>query len=64
MENIIKYPVIYDEFGQKIFDTDSNMICDIRGWGHIQYLDNPEKKQDDMGQFIADAINEKLKVEK
>ena len=60
MDTIIKYPVYYDSFGQMIFDKDNNLVCDIRCWGHIQYLTDPEKKQDDMGQFITDAINDKL----
>lgn len=43
-------------------DAENKHIADIRGWGFIQYLDSPEKQQDSMGEFIAQAINEKLKV--
>ena len=56
----IKYPVHYSELGTYIYDADNNMIADVRGWGWIQYMDNPEAIQDNMGKFIADAINEKL----
>lgn len=43
-------------------------ILDVRGWGAIQHLfpqskigqDNAAKFQDQIGQFIVDAINEKL----
>jgi hypothetical protein len=45
-------------------------IADIRGWGNIQYLfpkpeggldfDKAAEFQDSIGEFIADAINEKL----
>ena len=60
MDTIIKGPVRYDKHGQMIFDSNSNLICDIRGWGRIQYMSNPEEKQDGLGKFIADAINEKI----
>jgi len=56
----IKYPVRYSSMGQYIYDADDKMIADVRGWGWIQKLPQPEEVQDSMGQFIADAINEKL----
>ena len=41
---------------------------DVRGWGAIKHLFKPLKNaedfQDEMGQFICDAINEKIKREK
>jgi len=42
------------------------MIAEVRGWGAIQNLfpDDQTKAelfQDELGKFIADAINEKLK---
>ena len=44
------------------------MIVQVRGWGAIQNMfDNikeAEKFQDDLGQFISDAINEKIEREK
>jgi hypothetical protein len=46
------------------------MIAEIRGWGAIQNMfinkdgsinfEDAEKFQDELGEFIADAINEKL----
>lgn len=30
----------------------------IRGWGRIQYLDNPELLQDTTGELIAQALTE------
>ena len=56
----IKGPVVYEKMGTMILDADNNLIVDIRGWGRFQYMEDGEKKQDEMGQFIADAINEKL----
>ena len=64
MKNLIKTPVKYEPMGQAIFDADFNRVCDVRGWGRISYMEDPEEKQDSMGQFIADAINEKLERER
>lgn len=58
----IKYPVSYSPLGTYINDADDKMIADVRGWGWIQKLPDPEKTQDAIGQFIVDAINEKLKA--
>lgn len=60
ISDYIKGPVKYDPMGQMILDDDKNLICDIRGWGRIQYMDEPEKIQDFIGKTIAVAINEKL----
>ena len=43
-----------------IWDEENNHIAVARGWGHIQYLDNPDKKLDSLTNFITEAINEKL----
>ena len=59
-KTLIRYPVRYDSMGTTILDANNNKITDIRSWGRISYMKNPEKKQDLMGQFITDAINEKL----
>lgn len=59
----IKFPVEYSSLGTYINDADGKMIADVRGWGWIQKLENPEKTQDEIGEFIAKAINEKLENE-
>ena len=59
-DTMIKYPVRYESSGTCIFDADNNMVANVRGWGRISYMDSPEKKQDKMGEFISQAINEKL----
>lgn len=64
MNKLIKAPVEYIRMGTAIFDADFNRVCDVRGWGRISYMENPEDKQDSMGRFIAKAINEKLEREK
>lgn len=47
---------------------EENDVVSIRGWGAIQNLKNlpcsPEKFQDYLGEFIAEAINEKMEREK
>ncbi len=69
--------IIYDAEGQDLFAVQENghlqPIADIRGWGAIQNLfmlkggaidmDKASKFQDNLGQFMADAINEKMQRE-
>jgi hypothetical protein len=61
--------VYYDQFGQYIWskqdaDGGSQMVGEIRGWGALQNEFNTEEEasdfQDEIGKFIADAINEKV----
>lgn len=60
--------VYYDEWGNCIWskqkDGDNNMIADIRGWGVLQYkfktVEEAEKFHDKVGEFITQAIKEKL----
>ncbi len=70
--------VTYDKFGGKYFwiddpKTGSQMLAEMRGWGHIQYMfkdkngnldTNAAKEyQDKIGEWIAEAINEKMERE-
>jgi hypothetical protein len=78
ISDFIGVKTTYDKFGQKIFANDKlgnlQMLADLRGWGAIQNLfklkggaidfEKAEKFQDDLGQWLADAINEKLEREK
>jgi hypothetical protein len=50
---IIAFPVRYIDEGQIIVDADNNHIADVRGWGRLKNI----QSQDDIGTFIADAIN-------
>ena len=56
----ISFPVTYLESTQQIFDANNNLVADLRGWGRIQYFDNAIKLQNDIGEFIAKAMNEKF----
>lgn len=60
----------YDPFGTMIFAKEGNdiqMLADVRGWGRIQHMFKTEQEaenfQDKVGQFIVDAINEKIERE-
>lgn len=61
----IKGPIEYRAPGQYLYDAEGKMIANVRGWGWIQYLkvEDPEAVQDSLGQFIAEAISEKLERE-
>ena len=61
IKEVIDFPVRYDDYGQQIWDSNNHLICDIRGWGRIQYMKDAEKIQDSVGQFICDAINRAIK---
>jgi hypothetical protein len=60
--------VYYDEWGNCIWnkgeDGSNNIIADIRGWGVLQYefvtVLEAEKFHDEVGEFIVQAIKEKL----
>ena len=54
-----------DEFPDKTYEV-VNEILSIRGWGAIQGmfpdLKSAEEFQNELGKFIAEAINDKLKT--
>lgn len=61
--------VYYDNFGQYLWnkidnDGGSQMIGEIRGWGALQNQFDTEEQaskfQDEVGEFIAQAIREKI----
>lgn len=61
--------VYYDEFGTHIWnredkDGGSQLVAEIRGWGRLQNefptLKESEKFQDEVGEFIVQAIREKI----
>lgn len=68
IENWLK-DVYYDEFGQYLWGRQddsggSQMIGEIRGWGRLQNEFKTQEEasqfQDQVGKFIAEAINEKI----
>lgn len=53
-------PLRYDAMGQMLFDADTNLVVDVRGWGHFQHLGPTGKvMQDTFGFALAEAFNEK-----
>ena len=77
--DFINGPVTYDKEGQYIWINTPNgglqMLGELRGWGHIQNMrqfknsdgttdiELAAKFQDEIGEFVAQAINEKIERE-
>lgn len=61
--NYIK-KAIFNPEGAIIFTDDGNRLADVRGFGAINKLFSDDEKaiqfHDEIGAFIADAINEKI----
>ncbi|PRX40103.1 hypothetical protein [Salegentibacter salegens] len=53
----LKFPVHYDAKEQTIWDAKGMMVCDIRGWGKIQFMNKSEDRQDAIGELIASLLN-------
>ena len=53
----LKFPVHYDAKQQTIWDAKGMMVCDIRGWGKIQFMNKSEDRQDAIGELIANLLN-------
>jgi hypothetical protein len=78
VQDFIKGKAKYDEYGQTVFieqpDGHQQMFANLRGWGAIQNLfknkdgsikfKEAEKFQDMVGEWLQDAINEKLERER
>jgi len=60
--------VYYDEYGTIIWnkeqDGGNQLVAEIRGWGRLQNefstQEQAEKFQDEVGEFIVQAIKEKI----
>jgi len=62
---------VYNSMGTMIFAQQKEglqMLLDVRGWGAIQNMFPTHLEaamfQDQLGQFVVDAINEKIEREK
>ncbi|WP_417886076.1 hypothetical protein [Zunongwangia sp.] len=53
----ITLPVNYDNISQTIKDANGVLICDVRGWGKIQFMDKAEERHDAIGYTIAELLN-------
>jgi hypothetical protein len=56
--DIYKPPFKYDLDGQMIFDSENNLITDVRGWGRIEKLENAVALQDAIGELIVGSLND------
>jgi hypothetical protein len=60
----VKMPLVYDPYGQIIFDSDNNQLLDVRGWGMFQYKEGGEKIQDAFAAMVVESFNEKYGAQK
>jgi hypothetical protein len=60
MRDVFTKPFHYDSYGQMIFDAQSHMVLQIRGWGYL-HMETTEEiatmLQDKLGQEIVDMLN-------
>ena len=54
----IAFPVRYDYKQQAIWDSKGMMVCDIKQWEKIQYLNKLEQQKDAIGEKVAKLLNE------
>lgn len=54
----IAFPVKYDHLQEIIRDSKGVMVCDFRGWGRTQSMNESEEGQDAIGEKIAKLLNE------
>lgn len=51
----------YEPNGQTVWNEEASyMVCDIRGWGHLQYLTNGAQLQDATGRHLANLSPERV----
>jgi len=78
IKDFINGEVTFDKYGGQYFWVNEpkggcQMLAEMRGWGHIQNMFRNEKDkidvdaaakfQDELGQWVAEAINEKMEKE-
>ena len=61
VKKYIAYPVRYESNCECIIDANDFLILDINGWARFGDKNNLEIIVDSVGEFVAQAINEKLK---
>ena len=57
VRDTITFPVNYDNSQQIIRDSKGMMVCDVKGWGRIQFMEKSEERQDAIGEKIAKLLN-------
>ena len=51
-----KYTLYKGDF-YNVFKNAGDPIGMVRGWGRLQYKENPEERQDNMAEYILNIIN-------
>lgn len=62
IKETIKFPVKYEPYGTCILDNENHKVIDIRGWGRIVYMDHPEERQDEIGEWLAELMNKEAQL--
>ena len=67
---IFKPPFRYDDWRQKVLDSENQMAIDIRGWGAFQNafknkdesidFESAEKEQNRFGEWVAESLNKNV----
>lgn len=63
IKDLIKFPIKYDINGTHLFDAENKMVAQVRGWGYLQYQENPELKQDFIGKWIEEKLNSEAEID-
>ncbi len=40
-----------------IFDSNNQMVGEVRGWGHLSKFPNADKLQDELGEMLSEGLN-------
>lgn len=56
---LFKLPAYFDKNGGYFFDQNNQMMGEVRAWGYLKYKSDAEKLQDELGEMIVSAFNEK-----
>ena len=49
---LLKPPFRYDDYGQMIFDSQNNLVANVRMWGLLSKEPNAEELQDGFGKLL------------
>lgn len=59
----IKPPFHYDDYGQMIFDSNNQMVLNVRAWGLLQKFEHGAQKQDAFGVHVVYLLNQRWQRE-
>jgi len=50
-------PFRFDSNGGFIFDSNNQMVGEVRGWGHLSKFPNASFLQDELGEMLTEGLN-------